>query len=233
MLASVGVDGVVENVDATGVAGFEPLAATDSEPGAGRDLGLIRAGLELIKGQPFRPLAVQGVQTTECAQFVLDGPPWSLILPCGTVSKVVCAAARLSKNGNSTLLVYACPETAEGSELGVVECLQAVLPLLRRTAFAALGGAGQREWITPREQEILHDIMMGKSVPQIAKEHHRSPHTVHDHVKSLHRKLGATTRGELISKALGFINARPPAESAADNMELKLMRSPTRSGHES
>lgn len=85
--------------------------------------------------------------------------------------------------------------------------LQAVLPLLSHRARLALGSAqdSAQTWLTVREQQVLEQLVLGKSVRQIADDLDRSPHTVHDHVKSLHRKLGASSRGELIARALGYI----------------------------
>jgi DNA-binding CsgD family transcriptional regulator len=59
-------------------------------------------------------------------------------------------------------------------------------------------------WLTQREQAILDQLILGHSVREIADSIDRSPHTVHDHVKSLHKKLNASSRGELIAKALGY-----------------------------
>lgn len=64
-------------------------------------------------------------------------------------------------------------------------------------------------WLTQREQTILDHLVLGKSVRVIAEHIGRSPHTVHDHVKNLHRKLNATSRGQLIARALG--DSAPPA----------------------
>lgn len=61
--------------------------------------------------------------------------------------------------------------------------------------------------LTQREQQVLEHLALGKSVKQIASDLARSPHTVHDHVKSLHRKLNASSRGELIARALGHLAA--------------------------
>ncbi len=58
--------------------------------------------------------------------------------------------------------------------------------------------------ITPAEQRILEHLMLGRSVSEIAEILVRSPHTIHDHVKSLHRKFGATSRGQLVARALGY-----------------------------
>lgn len=97
--------------------------------------------------------------------------------------------------------------------------LQAALPHLARRATLAFGteAINPLNRITPREQLILEQLALGKTVKQIASALARSPHTVHDHVKSLHRKLNASSRGELIARALGHIEAcSTKAEQRAD-----------------
>ena len=66
-------------------------------------------------------------------------------------------------------------------------------------------------------------LALGKSVKQIASDLARSPHTVHDHVKSLHRKLNASSRGELIARALGHLapNARLPRLAEGQTVQTK------------
>lgn len=83
----------------------------------------------------------------------------------------------------------------------------AVLPLMGIKYVNAIGPvpADRHSWLTPREETILWKLVAGKKVPQIAADLHRSVYTVHDHVKSLHRKLGATNRGQLVSRALGHL----------------------------
>ena len=63
---------------------------------------------------------------------------------------------------------------------------------------------------------ILVELVSGASVREIAERIDRSPHTVHDHVKSLHRKLNASSRGELVSRYLGF-HASSPAAARPDS----------------
>lgn len=88
-----------------------------------------------------------------------------------------------------------------------VEVVRASLSLLAKRTLLAFG----RERSTPltrltsREQQVLDHLALGKSVKEIASDLARSPHTVHDHVKSLHRKLNASSRGELIARALGHL----------------------------
>lgn len=54
--------------------------------------------------------------------------------------------------------------------------------------------------ITEREQDILKLLIRGKTNKEIARELDISRHTVRDHVSSLLRKRGATTRTELVSR---------------------------------
>jgi len=84
------------------------------------------------------------------------------------------------------------------------EIIHAALPFLQARAELALGPAtSYGRWLTRREQEVLDRLAQGLSVKEIGEALGRSPHTVHDHVKSLHRKLGASNRGELIARAFG------------------------------
>jgi DNA-binding CsgD family transcriptional regulator len=64
---------------------------------------------------------------------------------------------------------------------------------------------GDRHWITPSESQVLDLLIMGKSVQEAANMLGRSRHTVHDHVKSLYRKLNTRNRGELVARALGHL----------------------------
>lgn len=83
--------------------------------------------------------------------------------------------------------------------------LASCLALLGRSAHAAMGTAatGKDRWISRREQAVLERLAAGMSVREVAAALDRSPHTVHDHLKSLHRKLAAKTRTELLARALG------------------------------
>jgi DNA-binding CsgD family transcriptional regulator len=58
-------------------------------------------------------------------------------------------------------------------------------------------------WLSARESDVLDLVAVGYSVNEIAEHLDRSPHTVHDHLKAIHRKTGATSRGQLIAAATG------------------------------
>ncbi len=81
--------------------------------------------------------------------------------------------------------------------------LAALLPLIAERAALAMPPGPEIGWLTEREQNVLDRLTLGRSVREIAEDLDRSPHTVHDHVKSLHRKLSASSRGELVARALG------------------------------
>lgn len=97
-------------------------------------------------------------------------------------------------------------QTFSAPEAAVLAAAMGPLSRRARLAFGDDVGEPVRR-LTPREEEVLEHLALGKSVRQIATELRRSPHTVHDHVKSLHVKLHATSRGELIARALGHLKS--------------------------
>lgn len=90
--------------------------------------------------------------------------------------------------------------------------LRQTLPWMHAIAHAALGlgddGPG-RAWLTDRELLVLEKLVEGRSVSEIAESLGRSRFTVHDQVKSLHRKLGVHTRAALVGCAT--IGVPPPS----------------------
>jgi len=85
--------------------------------------------------------------------------------------------------------------------------LAACLPMLSKRVCNAFGTETEDRmtWLTPREEVVMWHLVAGLKVPQIAELLHRSIYTVHDHVKSLHRKLNANNRGQLVARALGHL----------------------------
>ena len=113
----------------------------------------------------------------------------------------------VDNDGRSIVIEMGVRSDAEPFAAPDAAALQAILPHLAHRAELAFGSEpiNPMNRITPREQLILEQLALGKTVKQIATSLSRSPHTIHDHVKSLHRKLNASSRGELIARALGHI----------------------------
>jgi len=83
--------------------------------------------------------------------------------------------------------------------------LRAVIGLVaRRARSAAEAEEGQAvEPLTIREYRVLEALTRGKTISEIADEMNRSTHTVRDYLKSMHRKIGVSTRSQLIARAIG------------------------------
>jgi PAS domain S-box-containing protein len=60
------------------------------------------------------------------------------------------------------------------------------------------------EELSPREQEVLIQLVAGERVPAIAKGLHISPHTVRNHLKAIYRKLGVRSQSELIERVRSY-----------------------------
>ena len=57
------------------------------------------------------------------------------------------------------------------------------------------------EGLSDAERRVLDLLLNGLSVSQVARELWLSPNTVKTHRRSIYRKLGATTREEMIERA--------------------------------
>lgn len=56
---------------------------------------------------------------------------------------------------------------------------------------------------TARERDVCLEVVSGSTTAEIADRLSISPHTVHDHLKSLFDKVGVGSRGELVARLLG------------------------------
>lgn len=205
VLCTLAADGSLSDTESTGVAvsGMQMRETALSElrcrldrahelgatvPGVNFDAGVVtRATVNTALASPLPNL--DGMQ----------GAP-ALI---GIVSVSTSDASRV-------MIVSVVPVGTVSSESldSIATSMRALLPVLARRAMVAIGTSrGQRGgWISPREQMVLEQLILGKSVRQIADDLGRSPHTVHDHVKALHKKLNASSRGELVARALGYLS---------------------------
>jgi len=61
-------------------------------------------------------------------------------------------------------------------------------------------GRSEEARLTPRQAQVLAKLLAGASEKELAFELNVSPHTVHEHIKALHRAYGARSRGELFAR---------------------------------
>lgn len=73
--------------------------------------------------------------------------------------------------------------------------------------------------LAPRLRDTLAGLVRGESEKEIARRLRISPHTVHEHVKRLHRNFGVSSRGELLAHCSRF---RPVLDAFASREAYPL-----------
>lgn len=209
MLGRITSEGAVRDFEAAGVA---CSSASTAHPGES-SLSELRWRLESMSSLGWSPAAFPD----DCGSFGgalshMVASRWRET-PCGTLchpfkpSDILVGVADIQGEVRDRRL-FACVALPEQSFLlpGLTDVFLTILQQVGAAAVRAIGRQrpGRSIWITAKEQDVLDRLILGHSVREIAAELGRSPHTMHDHVKSLHRKLGATSRGDLIARALGF-----------------------------
>lgn len=225
---------LVGGVDSAGVIGTREAIGVGSD--APLEVVADNAQLESLRSRAFR---LGGLGAPPGGW----GPPWPRVVSLDRIEPTwrQGGMGRLWLGGRHDVLVSLMPLGVEaGRMIAVVLAppigeggasaellLWAAMPRLVERAERALGvrPCPARQWISPREQEVLEHLVLGRSVKQIAGALSRSPHTVHDHIKSLHRKLGAKTRGELIARVMGL-----GSSPASGTVEPKPTRAEVQAG---
>jgi DNA-binding CsgD family transcriptional regulator len=116
--------------------------------------------------------------------------------------------ARVELGGGATLWISqwssgARPESDLGDFL-------AAAGFVADAARELLGPPGRpAEWLTERETEVLDLVALGHTAREIGEIVGRSVHTIQDHLKSIRRKSGHSTRGALVAAAAGRRLVRP------------------------
>lgn len=110
------------------------------------------------------------------------------VAPSGT------ARARMRDAGGTWVVLQASRLiTGDDPEQMVVTVEPATTHDLVSLLLAAYGA-------TARERDVCLEVLSGRPTADIARHLFISPHTVHDHLKSLFGKVGVGSRGELVAK---------------------------------
>lgn len=93
-------------------------------------------------------------------------------------------------------------KNAMGSNGILVMLFPSSAALKEGAPFCALPDFGDLAVLSRRELDVLYHLARGLNGPDIARDLHRSEHTVRDHIKSIHSKLKVHHRGALVRLAI-------------------------------
>jgi DNA-binding CsgD family transcriptional regulator len=194
VVTNVAASGAIDKPEMEGFSGKTEMCA------------VMPAVIEAMRRATVGQLPTSGCRTT--AQVVqgvqLGTPPWSML---GALSSwIACSFAHADARdaGQRCVLVLMAHGPHDKITMTSGDALHRVHAAASTIATIVRGfGTPEIAWVTPREQEVLELLVLGFSVREIGEKLGRSPHTVHDYVKSMHRKLNASNRGALVARALG------------------------------
>ncbi|MCB9845912.1 MAG: hypothetical protein H6811_08015 [Phycisphaeraceae bacterium] len=195
VIGSVRSNGEIDALECAGVSIRRPLSASAR--------AVIRASIASMRTLGINLPDPSGTSVERS----MPGGAWrgsAVALAMGPLEPADLILAWAPIRGNERGVLVAL--SLDDPDVGTIRAQAASLaPLVAARARIALGDRpmDRSGWLTRCEVEVLERLVLGLSVREIAEDIGRSPHTIHDHVKSLHRKLGASTRGALVARALG------------------------------
>jgi DNA-binding CsgD family transcriptional regulator len=131
--------------------------------------------------------------------------PWTQVAGLCTLGASSIAAADSETPCRRAVIVLLAQGPQDRLQIGASDVMHRAHAAASALATIVKGfGSPEIAWVTPREQQVLELLVLGFSVREIGEKLGRSPHTVHDYVKSMHRKLNASNRGALVARALGY-----------------------------
>jgi DNA-binding NarL/FixJ family response regulator len=151
----------------------------------------------------------------EVRELVAKYPATQLVLLANQASGVECA--QLLAFGASACLAKA---TQARDVLNAVHLAARGMQLTSRER--APGGATS-PLLTPRESEVLALLQQRRSNAQIAVELHIGVETVRTHARSIFRKLGVTSRRELMAPASHLTADESPLPAARSRLRVIAM----------
>lgn len=221
-LAIIGPQGEITRLEAGGASGVDPngrpISGDGLHPEHASSFGWWfegNVGNQKVRSSRLGSLA--------CAEQWANGPCGRRWANLSVHDLAVVTGMMPGPSGRMLVIEFGSTTPGQTIESWELSVLAAVTPHLVRRATMAFGvdTSSPTARLTLREQQILEHLALGKSVKQIATDLARSPHTVHDHVKSLHRKLKASSRGELIARALGHLSSCKPEPLTAGTINVE------------
>lgn len=203
-IGQIGPSGVLQRMEAVGVA------ASPNHRGV---IGRRFANGRMLGWEPASPVWAARLTDGSIPGWAGSdgGHHWSSIGAQEVLAGVV--PVDLDGSDQRRVIIEAGRQSGQAFTAEDVAVLRGLLPAVAHRTYKAFGPEpiSAARMLTPREQEVLEHLTLGWSVKEIAEKLSRSPHTVHDYVKSLHRKLQASSRGGLIARALGHHGIEPGA----------------------
>lgn len=187
-------NGLIEKPAAAGFAGRSELCAA------------MPTVLESMRRTPFSQPAATGTRIAPvlATGATLATQPFSALGSLCSWIATATAHADPDSAGLRNVLVLLAHGVHDSAAVQAADALPRAQAAASALATIVRGfGSPEITWITPREQEVLELLVLGYSVREIGEKLARSPHTIHDYVKSMHRKLSAANRGALVARALG------------------------------
>jgi DNA-binding CsgD family transcriptional regulator len=138
--------------------------------------------------------------------------------PAGIDGKIMSLCALPGNKAMSHLLTLKRPpgqREFEPRELRLVHLFHHELNEVLGTNLVSPAPAAA-EALPPRLRQVLACLLAGDSEQQVALQLGISPHTVHEHVKRLHRRFGVASRGELLACLLTRGQKGPVATPSAE-----------------
>ena len=157
------------------------------------------------------------------ASLPWTSPQNNTLAALGVIHQPLASSSHETPVRDLVLLTIAKP--ANDKNINIQAFSAAFASLLNKAQTALIPSSAYHDsipWLTLREQVILNHLIDGRSVREIAEIVDRSQHTVHDHVKNLHKKLDATSRGQLIARAMGLTDSAIPIKLATTMIDEQL-----------
>jgi DNA-binding NarL/FixJ family response regulator len=206
------------------------MATTRITVAVGEFEDLIERGLRgLIDDDPHLELVVCGAPAKQLTKLLRTRRPSVAILDHRSLRGPV-AVRELAEDHRDTQLVLladglSSAECAQLLAFGAAACLSRSTQsrdVLNAVHLAARGmqltprkferDASRPGTLTQREAEVLEELQRRRANAQIASDLHISVETVRTHVRNIYRKLGVSSRRELLT---AHAEARAPAGAAA------------------